>query len=29
MKLGSLPAGAYLVKLQIGDQYTSGKLILE
>ncbi|GAA3992918.1 hypothetical protein GCM10022407_41550 [Hymenobacter antarcticus] len=29
VKLGSLPAGAYLVKLQIGDQYTSGKLVLE
>ena len=29
VKLGGLPAGAYLVKLQIGDQYTSGKLILE
>jgi hypothetical protein len=27
--LGSLPAGAYLVKLQIGDQLTSRKVVVQ
>lgn len=28
-QLSDLPAGMYLVKLQIGDQYTSGRVMLE